>query len=239
MRDSGRPEIPKLAGVNLANQLKGDDLGEDVFLQRMVREGTGPDSRRRESSINQMPTVESKLLRCPQVEENARICALFSSFLQRTRESRTGWWSEQDLNFQSRFSSARRQPIGPSSVNELSMTRSANDEVAIKRIWRDCGKSGEVDAVAAKAWRSGMGSPPRPRLMIARPRDSSASGGKKNSCAYCRSPGKPRQLNEVLRFDRREPEVALCDDCLRLLRFADARIWEWFRRYRDQLAAEK
>ena len=49
------------------------------------------DSRQRESSLNQLLTAESTPLRCPQIEENARACALFSSFLQRTRKSRTGW----------------------------------------------------------------------------------------------------------------------------------------------------
>jgi hypothetical protein len=45
-------------------------------------------------------------------------------------------WSEQDLNFQPRFSSARRQPIVPFSVRQLCLRPTANDEVVIKRIWQ-------------------------------------------------------------------------------------------------------
>ncbi len=56
------------------------------------------DSRQRESSISQLLTADPKSLRRPQVEENARTCALFSRFLQRTRESWTGWRREADSN---------------------------------------------------------------------------------------------------------------------------------------------
>jgi hypothetical protein len=51
------------------------------------------------------------------------------------------------------------------------------------------------------------------------------------ACAHCGSPGKPRQLNELLRFDSDEPVIVLCDECVRALRWADARTWEWFRGY--------
>ena len=57
--------------------------------------------------------------------------------------------------------------------------------------------------------------------------------------ARCGSVGKPRQLNDLLRFDRNEPVVALCDQCLNLLKYADARTWEWFRRYRDRLISSR
>jgi hypothetical protein len=66
-------------------------LGESAFWQPDGAKGHRLDSRQRESSINQVLTAESKLLRCPPVGENARTCALFSSSLQRARKSRTGW----------------------------------------------------------------------------------------------------------------------------------------------------
>lgn len=55
------------------------------------------------------------------------------------------------------------------------------------------------------------------------------------ACARCGNPGKPRRLNELLKSDANEPVIALCDRCLRLLKYADARTWEWFRRYREGL----
>jgi excisionase family DNA binding protein len=55
------------------------------------------------------------------------------------------------------------------------------------------------------------------------------------ACAHCGNVGKPRQLNELLERDRNEPAIALCDQCVRLLKYADARTWEWFREYRDRL----
>ena len=44
-------------------------------------------------------TAESKLLRCPQVEEDAPTCALFSRFLQKAGISWTGWrMTQSDAN---------------------------------------------------------------------------------------------------------------------------------------------
>jgi hypothetical protein len=65
------------------------------------------DCRQRESSINRLLKPESKLLRCPQVEGNARAFALFSSFLSRTRKSRTGWRRGGDSNPRDPFESTR------------------------------------------------------------------------------------------------------------------------------------
>jgi hypothetical protein len=48
-------------------------------------------------------------------------------------------------------------------------------------------------------------------------------------CTRCGNTGKPRQLNELLRFDRNEPVIALCNECLHLLKYADAATWKWFR----------
>lgn len=42
-------------------------------------------------------------------------------------------------------------------------------------------------------------------------------------CEHCGNVGEPRQLNELLRFDRNEPAVALCNKCLHLLKNADAK----------------
>lgn len=58
-------------------------------------------------------------------------------------------------------------------------------------------------------------------------------------CERCGSLGKSRQLNELLLFDRKEPVIALCDQCVRSLKSADARAWKWFRDRRDQLSQEK
>ena len=69
--------------------------------------GNRLDSRQRESSRNELLTVESKLLRCPQVEESARACALFSVFRQRTRKSRTGWRRGGDSNPRDPFEPTR------------------------------------------------------------------------------------------------------------------------------------
>jgi hypothetical protein len=54
-------------------------------------------------------------------------------------------------------------------------------------------------------------------------------------CAYCGNAGKPRQLNELLRHDKNEQVIVLCNQCLRGLKYADARTWEWFRDYRARL----
>jgi hypothetical protein len=59
------------------------------------------------------------------------------------------------------------------------------------------------------------------------------------ACARCGNAGKQCQLNELLQIDKHEPAVALCDQCLRLLKYADARTWEWFREYRERLSQEK
>src|SRR5258708_6575277 len=56
------------------------------------------DSRQRESTFNQLLLSETEILRCPQVGQNPRTRALFSSFLQRTRKQRTPWRREGDLN---------------------------------------------------------------------------------------------------------------------------------------------
>jgi hypothetical protein len=59
------------------------------------------------------------------------------------------------------------------------------------------------------------------------------------TCAYCVNIGKPRQLNDLLLVDRKEPVVALCDQCLRSLKYADAGTWKWFREYRARLSQGK
>ncbi len=55
------------------------------------------------------------------------------------------------------------------------------------------------------------------------------------ACARCGKAGRPRQLNELLLFDRDEPVIALCGKCVHLLRCADAKTWKGFREYRDRL----
>lgn len=58
-------------------------------------------------------------------------------------------------------------------------------------------------------------------------------GGQK--CEHCWNAGEPRQLNELLEFDRDEPVIVLCSQCVNALRYADARTWAWFRKYRDSV----
>ncbi len=93
-----------MALIQSAVRVLAEDL-QDVG--RLWGEGHRLDSRQRESSINQLLTAESKLLRCPQIEENARRCALFSSFLWRTRNLRTGWRRGGDSNPRDPFESTR------------------------------------------------------------------------------------------------------------------------------------
>ena len=57
--------------------------------------------------------------------------------------------------------------------------------------------------------------------------------------AHCGNAGKPRQLNELLQFDRNEPIIALCGQYLHSLKYADASTWKWFRKYRDRLSEGK
>jgi hypothetical protein len=59
------------------------------------------------------------------------------------------------------------------------------------------------------------------------------------ACARCGNVGKQRQLDELLRINRDEPIVVLCDQCVHLLRYADAHTWKWFREYRDRLSQDK
>ncbi len=61
--------------------------------------------------LSQSPAAP-KLLRGPQVEENARTCAIFSSFPQRKRKSRTVWRRGRHLN-----------PRGPSGISPRNSAR--------------------------------------------------------------------------------------------------------------------
>ena len=45
--------------------------------------------------------------------------------------------------------------------------------------------------------------------------------------------------NELVRFDRNEPMISLCGECLHLLKYADASSWKWFREYRERLIHTK
>src|SRR5580692_3356339 len=60
-----------------------------------------------------------------------------------------------------------------------------------------------------------------------KPRQAAAS-------ARCGSVGRPYQLNDLLRFDKNEPAVALCDQCLHSLKYADAHTWEMVSRLSRQ-----
>ena len=58
-------------------------------------------------------------------------------------------------------------------------------------------------------------------------------------CARCGRFGKPYQLNDLVQFDKNEPVVVFCYNCVRLLKYEDGGTWEWFRRYRDRLSQGK
>jgi hypothetical protein len=95
-------------GAQLVRQSRLDRLGGDQ-LTVPSNEGKGHrlGSQRRESSINQLLTAESRLLRCPETEENGRTCATFSSAPQRTRKLRTAWRRGGDSNPRDPFESTR------------------------------------------------------------------------------------------------------------------------------------
>ena len=107
-RSRGKPRSLSSAIVSLEEFDRGHavvshcsrvDPGEDFFRRKDGRyEGHRIDSRQRESSINQLLRAETKRLQCPQVEENARTCAVFSIFLQRTRKMRTDWRGDSHSN---------------------------------------------------------------------------------------------------------------------------------------------
>jgi hypothetical protein len=58
-------------------------------------------------------------------------------------------------------------------------------------------------------------------------------------CARCGGVAKQRKLNDLLQFDRNQPVIALCNQCLHSLRYADAYTWKWFRVYRGRLSQER
>ena len=64
-------------------------------------------SLQRESIINQLLAAESRLLRCPQVEQSTRTRATLLIFWQRTRKKRTGWRRGGDSNPRDPFESTR------------------------------------------------------------------------------------------------------------------------------------
>jgi hypothetical protein len=59
------------------------------------------------------------------------------------------------------------------------------------------------------------------------------------SSARCGKAGKPRQLNELLKFDEDESVIVLCNQCVHSLRYADSPTWKWFRDHRDRLSQNK
>jgi hypothetical protein len=59
------------------------------------------------------------------------------------------------------------------------------------------------------------------------------------ACARCGKPGRQYQLNALLQFDKKEPMVVLCNQCVHALQYADALTWEWFREFRDRLIASQ
>src|ERR1035437_837474 len=77
--------------------VKGHGAQQRQFVQHLPRAHRD----RRQRIVRQR--AESELLRCPELEENARTCALFSSFPQITRKSKTVWRSKVNSNCRFRF----------------------------------------------------------------------------------------------------------------------------------------
>jgi hypothetical protein len=59
------------------------------------------------------------------------------------------------------------------------------------------------------------------------------------ACERCGNVGKHRWIDDFLQFRITEIGVFLCDKCYAALRQADARAWEWFRKYRDRKPSSK
>lgn len=59
-------------------------------------------------------------------------------------------------------------------------------------------------------------------------------------CERCGNVGRHRWIDDLLQFRVTEIGVSLCNKCYAALRQADARAWEWFRKFRDRkLSAKK
>jgi len=59
------------------------------------------------------------------------------------------------------------------------------------------------------------------------------------TCERCENVGKHRWIDDLIRFRITETGVSLCNKCYAALRQADARAWEWFRKYRDRKLRSK
>jgi hypothetical protein len=96
--DYENPRLASNSGVARARRVKTARrlIRRDVFAAQLAAahytEKTAPESDVRYSEGG--PFRQSEWM--PREKENARTCALSSSFLQRTRKSRTGWRSERD-----------------------------------------------------------------------------------------------------------------------------------------------
>ena len=89
---------PRLRGFVAKDASQPRCDGERVFW--LMKQGRAPARFSTERiERNWLPAAESELLRCPQVEGNARACAVFSSFPQRMRKSWTAWrMTQSDAN---------------------------------------------------------------------------------------------------------------------------------------------
>jgi hypothetical protein len=91
------------------------------ILGNNIAEGHPPRFSQRESSINHLLTAESKPLRCPRLEDNARTCAVFSIFPQRTQKQRTAWRRIQSAAKSSlKKALTKNQPVNFKIFYELS-----------------------------------------------------------------------------------------------------------------------
>ena len=98
-----KPETPAPKEVRISGSPRARRL------QTTARRGTGS-VLDRESSISEVLTAKLELLRCPQIGESARACALFSRLLPRTRKSGTAWRRGLNSNWQFRFSNSSPTP---------------------------------------------------------------------------------------------------------------------------------
>ena len=66
-----------------------------------------------------------------------------------------------------------------------------------------------------------------------------AKSRRADACARCGKVGRPRQLDELLQRNRNEPVMVVCNQCVYMLKYADASRWKWFREYRDRFSQDK
>src|SRR5260370_21237896 len=82
---------PLLSTRRFASKGKASFVGPSVHQSGQVRLWRRAGARRAQNTPGPVLLAETKILRCPEVEQSSRTCELFSSLPQRRRKLRTGW----------------------------------------------------------------------------------------------------------------------------------------------------